>query len=486
MTRAAIYARISKDTEDTRLGVERQEEDCRKICADRGWEVAGVYIDNDISAADPKKRRPEYERLLKDIASGQVDAIVVWAEDRLHRRPVELESFMATCDAAGLTKLASYGGDIDLSDPDALFMLRLKGNMAAREVAVTSRRGKRKMQQKAEAGEFHGGPRPFGYESDGIQINEAEAILVREAAARILEGSSLRAIAKDFNERGIRTSWDKAINETGLKKMLTSGRVAGLRLHQGDIIGKAKWGAILDEATWKQVCTILKDPARRGPRPSRSHPLRGVLKCGRCGTMLTASPRSEGRRYVCHSRHGCGKLTIKADWVEEFVFDLLLPMADSPDLRDVLRTEEEGGAAAARELLVANSQDDRKLSELDEMFTDGDIDKAHYLKASKKLRDRMAARDAQLATLRGRTAVSRLGGDVQSSWDEMSADDKRSIILSLITHIEIKPSARQGRHTFDPDRLNIVFRYEPISKMVHLYRGKNGNWRGWVTAKVSA
>ena len=78
---------------------------------------------------------------------------------------------------------------------------------------------------------------------------------------RILEGGSLRAIAKDWNERGIRTTWDKEINETGLKKMLTSPRIAGYSQHRGQIIGKGKWDPILDEATWKQVAY---DPQRPG------------------------------------------------------------------------------------------------------------------------------------------------------------------------------------------------------------------------------
>ena len=99
----AIYSRISKDTEDTRLGVERQEQDCRKLCADRGWSVAGVYCDNDISAADPKKKRPEYERLLKDIATGQVNAVAVYSRIGFTGVRAELESFVTACDTAGLT-----------------------------------------------------------------------------------------------------------------------------------------------------------------------------------------------------------------------------------------------------------------------------------------------------------------------------------------------------------------------------------------------
>jgi hypothetical protein len=49
----------------------------------------------------------------------------------------------------------------------------------------------------------------------------------------------------------------------------------------------------------------------------------------------------------------------------------------------------------------------------------------------------IAARDAQLVTLRGHSALDRLGGDVQAKWDSMSADDRRSIIQSLVARIEV-------------------------------------------------
>jgi len=178
--RAGLYTRISSDRDPTRLGVERQEQDCQKICKDRGWQ-AEVYCDNDISATNPRKRRPAYERLLEDIKAGRINAVVVWAEDRLHRVPIELESFVSACDVAGLTKLASVGGDIDLNNPDALILLRLKVAMAAREVAVSSRRQKRKMLEKAESGQPHGGPRPFGYQRvDGtLVVDDYEEALVK-------------------------------------------------------------------------------------------------------------------------------------------------------------------------------------------------------------------------------------------------------------------------------------------------------------------
>src|SRR5579871_4761609 len=115
--RAAVYARISDDREGLALGVSRQVQDCRRLAEQRGWRVAEVYVDNDASAWRGRSR-PEYRRLLEDVKSGVVDAVVVWALDRLHRAPRELEEFFEVCDAAGVTALASVSGDVDLGTHD--------------------------------------------------------------------------------------------------------------------------------------------------------------------------------------------------------------------------------------------------------------------------------------------------------------------------------------------------------------------------------
>ncbi len=105
IVRAAIYARISSDREGEALGVARQEKDCRRLCADRGWVVADVYTDNDISATDRRKVRKEHKRLLSDMKAGRVDALAVWDLDRLTRQPAELEDFVKLCDEVGITQL---------------------------------------------------------------------------------------------------------------------------------------------------------------------------------------------------------------------------------------------------------------------------------------------------------------------------------------------------------------------------------------------
>src|SRR5256885_9596897 len=95
--RTAIYCRISDDRTGEAAGVARQEQDCRDLADRRGWEVVGLYIDNDLSAYNGHQR-PEYARLLEDIRAGFVDGVVVWHLDRLHRSPKELQSVLEGCD----------------------------------------------------------------------------------------------------------------------------------------------------------------------------------------------------------------------------------------------------------------------------------------------------------------------------------------------------------------------------------------------------
>jgi site-specific DNA recombinase len=101
-----------------------------------------------------------------DLASGARDAVIVYNLDRLHRRPAELEEFVALCERVGLSQVATVTADIDLGDDDGLFMARIFAAFAAKESGRKSARVRRKLLQNAEQGLPHGSVRPFGYESD--------------------------------------------------------------------------------------------------------------------------------------------------------------------------------------------------------------------------------------------------------------------------------------------------------------------------------
>jgi site-specific DNA recombinase len=497
-TRAAIYCRISSDREDERLGVDRQEKDCRKLCKEREWTALVPYVDNDISAADPKKKRPAYERMLRDIANHRVDAVVVWDEDRLHRRPIELEEFVKVCESAGMTTMASVGGGgIDLNDDDALMLLRFKAAMAKREVDKIRKRIKRKKLANAESGKSNGGgTRAFGYgrpptgdtpESKAAdnavrnEVNPLEGVLINEAAKRILEFDTLYNIRKDWIERGIPTVTGKPWSVTAIKAFLTRPKTAGLMQHGKDDDGKpiilydveCEWEPILPRETWEAVRALLNDPSRAQPKASRDYPLRGILRCSECGRWLSSIPSKKKRQYGCKKYEGgCGHVMISANAVERYVYDILLPLADSPGLRDLVRSEEAGDINEATKLVLENAKDEKQLAQMDNDYADQVIPRATFLKQSNRLRDRIESRTSKLSALRGYSALDRLGGQVQDQWDEMSADDKRMIVQSLVTAIEVSP-VRVGLGYFDPTRLKMNFRFESIKKVQGV---KNRYW----------
>ena len=83
--RAGICARISSDREGDGLGVARQLEDCERLAELRGWQIAEQYVDDDVSAYSGK-RRAAYARMLHDLRTGTINAVLVYHLDRLHAR----------------------------------------------------------------------------------------------------------------------------------------------------------------------------------------------------------------------------------------------------------------------------------------------------------------------------------------------------------------------------------------------------------------
>ena len=291
--------RISSDQDGTALGVKRQLEDCRKFATTNGWTVAEEYTDNDISAFSGK-RRPRYEDMLNDLRDGLRDGVIVYHQDRLTRRPIELEQFVEVIEAAGIEHVQFVaGGPVDTLNGDGLTMARVMSAIAAEESRSKSRRIKRKLDEVAASGSPHGGSRrPYGFDDDRITHRRDEADVIRTLTARFLAGESLRSLAVWMDDQGITTVYGKPWRTT-IRDMLISPRVAGLRQHRGEVIGPAVWEPIITPADRTRMLAMLEQKRTTGRRVPRSYLLSGMLRCGRCGHTLFSSRRKNSRRYVC-------------------------------------------------------------------------------------------------------------------------------------------------------------------------------------------
>ncbi|MDP9250113.1 MAG: recombinase family protein, partial [Chloroflexota bacterium] len=392
---AGIYVRISEDREGAGLGVKRQEADCRERAERLGWEVAEVYIDNDLSAYNGKDR-PAYTRLLEDLREGTIGAVLAWHTDRLHRSPRELEAFIDVCESRGVGVQTVTAGPIDLSSASGRMTARVSGAVARHESEHKAERIRRKARELAEAGKIGGGgTRPYGYDLDRRSVRPHEASVVRELADRVLKGEPLRSLVRELNTRQVPTVSGRIWTTIGIRRMLTSGRIAGWREHRRELVAPAEWEAIIDRPTLDRLRGLLLDPSRRvthGP-VVRSYLLGGALaRCGVCGHPLRAAPRADGtRRYGCRpvpGSPGCGKIAIVAEPMEAMVADLILDRLDSPQMLAAIEDHDRQTAAAVD--LDTLAADEAALEQLArDYYTDRLIGRSEYLAARDGLKARI-------------------------------------------------------------------------------------------------
>jgi DNA invertase Pin-like site-specific DNA recombinase len=468
-TRAVTYARISRDSEKRGLGISRQQDDTRALVKRKGWTLAGTYVDNDISAARKEGKlpyRPQYQAMLSAIQAGDVDAVVVWDQDRLVRDPLEGEEFYLLCERAGMHRLATIGGDVDIQTGEGILVARIRAAVAAEEVRKIRTRVQRKHLELAQAGkDVGGGTRPFGYEPDRSTIREGEAVIIREAASRVLAGASIRSIAADLTARGVATVTGRPWHPTVLRNLLTSPRIAGLRGLHGEVVAKAEWPGIIDRATHEQLRAVLKDPERmKRKQPARRYLLTGTAICGLCGAKLVARPRSGGRRcYVCTGGpgfHGCGKIRVLAEPLEEVVTEALFEALDSPKVARALASPKKGSdTKRLGDQLVAYQGRLETLKT--EYSVEGLWSKTDFVRQRNELERRIEDVRSKLAERNGARFIGQVPSGskrLRQWWESADVDERRSLVSAMVEAVEVRPAVR-GRHVFDPSRVELVWRF---------------------------
>ncbi|MGH3693272.1 MAG: recombinase family protein [Pseudonocardiaceae bacterium] len=469
LRRAAIYCRISMDREGAGLGVSRQEEDCRALAKRLGWPVAGVYVDNDVSAYSGRSR-PEWERLLCDVRAGVVEAVLCWHVDRLTRSPRELEDVIDLADRHGLA-LATVTGDIDLSAPTGRMVARMLGAAARHESEHKGERQRRQARQHAEAGKVSGGGRrPFGYHRDLVTVIESEAGVIRECARRVLAGEALLSITRDLNARRVVTSSGGEWRSTTLRRMLCAARISGRREYVpdgsytgarpliGEICATAQWPGIISPEDSDKLRALLTRPERRtSPGGARKALLSGILVCGLCGRPMVSRPLNGKPRYVCNRVPGsqnCGRILITASHTDDYVRDIVITTLDSPELARRLRRRE--GAPADLHAQIRDDEDELTAWAAD--LGARNVSRAEWAAATTPIRARVTSARAQLAAATQTTALLHFVGtaaEMLSRWDVINLAQRRAVVTAALERVLVHRATVRNR--WDSGRLEPIW-----------------------------
>lgn len=457
-TGVGIYCRISDDVAGNALGVQRQEEDCRVLANLRKWPVEEVFVDNDFSAFKKNVVRPAFERMLLALKKGDISGIMVYDLDRLARQPVDLERIISIYDDHPLV-FASVQGDIDLSTPDGRTMARVMVAFANKASMDTSRRVKRKHLELARNGVPVGGNRPFGYRRDKKTLEKQEASLIVEAANQVLNGVGLHTIARQWNDRGIKTTCGNVWRTSVLRNLLRSPRLAGFRVYQGGIArnedGSPVIGQhppILDVETWEAVVALLTARKRKDERPGRrKYLLTGIVRCGACNVALlhgNADKKNNTFNYHCEpsTSGGCGKVSISGPKLDAMITELVLRYLAERDV------EQEAAPFPGEDELQEVTA---RLYELMNRFAEGEVSGEVVFPTVTKLEDRIAALRADRTAWLSEHLVTRT--DAAESWDKLDTDQRRSVIQSVLHAVIVKRAPRRGGR-FDPERVEAVWR----------------------------
>jgi DNA invertase Pin-like site-specific DNA recombinase len=437
---AVVYCRISQDRTGEGGGVERQRADCEKLAADLGYDIVRVYTDNDVSAYSGKPR-PEYRAMLRHLSQGSVDALLAWHTDRLYRSIPDLSELVAICDEHDVAIRTVRSGPVDLTTPSGRLSATMFAGIARYEVERSAERLKSAKAQQAREGRFRGGPRPFGYLDGGLKLHNGEADRLRSAAEHLLAGGSLMSVTRRWNDEGFTTARGARWTVTGLRKVLTRARNAGLVEQAGVVVGEAKWPAIFDVDTLHAVRAIVADPRRRTAVSfERKHQGSGVYRCGKCGApMKIFKGAGGGRDYRCvETPH----LSQRQDPLDEYISELVIGRLSMPDA--ALPTPDKGPDVA--DLRSRRDGLQARKDELAGLFAAGSIDASQLSRGSADLQVQIDRLEHELVAARQDSPLADALGsdDVRSYWQRASADTRAKIIDALMT-VTVEPTGPGNR-----------------------------------------
>lgn len=225
---AALYARVSTETQEKQQTIESQLTELRRCADARGLTIDREFVDDGYSGT--MLERPGLDALRDYVAAGGVETVLCLCPDRLSRNYLHLGILIEDFQTRGV-KVAFVNQQVD-DTPEGKLLLQIQGAVGEYERAKIMDRTRRGKKHKAEQGHIVGGVAAYGYDyirADRAapgrwEINETEAEVVREVYRLFTEKHlALRAIVRELEQRGIPTRtglsrWGKS----QVHKMLSS------------------------------------------------------------------------------------------------------------------------------------------------------------------------------------------------------------------------------------------------------------------------
>lgn len=384
MKRVFLYIRVSSEEQAIHgLSIEAQTADLTEWARKNGHKVVGIYTDAGISARKPAAKRPELQRLLKDVKAGIGDLIVFTKLDRWFRNISEYYKVQEILEKSNVDWKTTQE-DYDTSTASGRLKVNIMLSVAQDEADRTGERIKFVFDDKIQRGEPISGKVPLGYkiENKKIVIDPKTAPIAQDIFREYTVIRSVRAL-----RRYVMETHDLIYCQTGLRMMLSNERYIGRAHGQDDFCPP-----LIPVEQFQLVQQIATQRAQRNSydRTDRVYLFTGLAYCAECGNRLGA--HTVGQKYIYYrccryeKLHLCPHKKRTSELVlEKWLVENLVSSCEAHNLSLLQK-------AAAKRQPVDTAKIKRKMEKLKDLYLNDLIDRDSYESDYTALRE--ALRDA--------------------------------------------------------------------------------------------
>ncbi len=296
-----LYARKSTDDEDRQiLSIEAQLVELRQLATRDKLHVVKELVE---ARTAKKPGRPIFNDMLLQIERGAADGILAWHPDRLARNSVDGGKIIYSVDQGIIKSLLFPTYRFD-DNAQGKFMLSIAFGQSKYYIDALSENIKRGIRLKLSKGIW---PQwaPIGYLNDpktrGIIKDEGKAPFIAKSFALYSTGQyTLQQLRDKINSAGMRGRRGIPLSPWQYQRILSNPLYYGVFRYNGEVY-EGTHEPIITKKLFDRCQEVM---AGRAKPHKVKHPfaLRGLMRCGECGRMITAELQKGYTYYRCTKR----------------------------------------------------------------------------------------------------------------------------------------------------------------------------------------
>jgi len=376
--RVGIWIRVSTKEQNESDAPETHEKRAENYAHYKDWMIVERYrlCTSGKSAMD----HPEAKRMLNDIRSGRIQALIFSKLARLSRdarQLMDISEYFKKYNA----DMVSLGENFDTSTAAGEMFYNLVAVFAQWERRETSERISAAMLTRAKEGLPVGGVAPFGYkwQDDTLVIDKQEAPTVIEVFNTFIRLKKIKTTASTLNSLGYRTRKGSYWSDTSVRRMLTNTTYIGVHYLNHTKANGKRWRPkhkdewiplnvkpIIKKVIWNQANSIIQANSAHRIRRKNIYLLTGLISCTKCGCKMYGYAYGRSKGY-----YKCQKCTnkIPIQEIEDILIEKLKKFVFRPkDLTGLPKSSLEILQRKLRHLKKVKRETEIKIKETFELY----------------------------------------------------------------------------------------------------------------------